>query len=38
MTPAFAEETFVDVIGDVDPLTYPIVQAILETNGYETVG
>ena len=32
---AFAEETFVDVIGDVDPLTYPIVQAILETNGYE---
>ena len=33
--PAFAEETFVDVIGDVDPLTYPIVQAILETNGYE---
>jgi hypothetical protein len=33
--PAFAEETFVDVVGDVDPLTYPIVQAILETNGYE---
>ncbi|NRA76522.1 MAG: hypothetical protein HRU16_11325 [Planctomycetes bacterium] len=33
--PAFAEETFVDVIGDIDPLTYPIVQAILETNGYE---
>ena len=33
--PAFAEETFVDVIGDVDPLTFPIVQAILETNGYE---
>ncbi|MGE4618532.1 MAG: secretin N-terminal domain-containing protein [Planctomycetota bacterium] len=32
---AFAEDTFVDVIGDVDPLTYPIVQAILETNGYE---
>ncbi len=33
--PAFAEETFVDVVGDVDPLTYPVVQAILETNGYE---
>lgn len=32
---AFAEDTTVDVIGDVDPLTYPVIKAILETNGYE---
>lgn len=33
--PAFAEDAVVEVLGDVEPLTFPIVQAILETNGYE---
>lgn len=33
--PAFAPEVTVEVLGDVSPLTLPIVRAILETNGYE---
>ncbi|NCG55527.1 MAG: hypothetical protein GWP35_01335 [Proteobacteria bacterium] len=32
---AFAEEAIVEVLGDIDPLTYPVIKAILETNGYE---
>ncbi len=33
--PAFAEDAVVEILGDVEPLTFPIVKAILETNGYE---
>ena len=32
--PAFTEEVTIDVLGDVDPLTLPIVRVLLETNGY----
>ena len=30
----FSEEVTIDVLGDVEPLTLPIVRALLETNGY----
>jgi type II secretion system protein D len=32
---AFAPETTVEVLGNIDPLSLPIIRAILETNGYE---
>ena len=30
----FSEEVTIDVLGDVEPLTLPIVRVLLETNGY----
>jgi len=33
--PAFGEDVMVEVLGDITPLTLPMVRAILETNGYE---
>ncbi len=33
--PAFAPEVTIEVLGDIRPLTLPIVRTILETNGYE---
>ena len=33
--PAFANDVFIEVLGDIEPLTLPMVRVILETNGYE---
>lgn len=33
--PSLGQEATVEVLGDIEPLTLPIVRAILETNGYE---
>lgn len=31
----FSNDVTIDVLSDVEPLTYPIVKALLEANGYE---
>ena len=33
--PAFGEDVMIEVLGDVEPLTLPMVRALLQTNGYE---